>query len=95
MGSFQGLRPWSLLVRCNFSPHHLQLSWSCTSWSILQPAPGHLDLDTYERALLFSSPLRAGLAPIYPAWAPALIRPCPSGHLYLRPLTLAWPSQLP
>lgn len=34
MGSFQGLRPWSLLVRCNFSPRHLQLSRSCTSWSV-------------------------------------------------------------
>lgn len=57
---------------------------------LLGPAPAHLDLDLYERALLFSSALRVGLACIYPPWAPALIGPCPSGHLYLRPLTLAW-----
>lgn len=60
---------------------------------LLGPAPAHLDPDLYERALLFSSSLRVGLAPIHPPSAPALIGPCPSGHLYLRPLTLAWPSQ--
>lgn len=34
MGPFQGPRPWGLLVRCNFSPCHLQLGRSCTSWPV-------------------------------------------------------------